>query len=145
MTLDDRNIMPTVGTAATVNHHGHQVVHAVQVHGVAGRVEEPELQREDHPVGQLGVPVQLLHVLEPFQVQGQNHGQLLHSHPFLGLLFAAARFTIIFLFTTQCFCVAEVSQTVGNRCILLHIDRKVKKIFIFATNLKQRRKKKKKD
>lgn len=29
--------------------------------------------------------------------------------PFLGLLFAAARFTIIFLFTTQCFCVAEVS------------------------------------
>lgn len=73
--------LPRLPSPATVNHHGHQVVHAVQVHGVAGRVEEPELQREDHPVGQLGVPVQLLHVLEPFQVQGQNHGQLLHSHP----------------------------------------------------------------
>lgn len=66
---------------AAVHHHGHQVVHAVQVHGVAGRVEEPELQREDHPVRQLGVSVQLLHVLEPLQVQGQDHGQLFHSHP----------------------------------------------------------------
>lgn len=29
--------------------------------------------------------------------------------PFLGLLLAAASFTIILLFTTQCFCVAEIS------------------------------------
>lgn len=50
---------------AAVNHHRDQVVHAVQVHRIAGGVEEPEFQGEDHSVGQLGVPVQLLHVLEP--------------------------------------------------------------------------------
>ena len=50
---------------ATVNHHSDQVVHAVQVHGVTGGVEEPEFQREDHPVRELGVPVELFHVLEP--------------------------------------------------------------------------------
>lgn len=65
-------------------------------------------------------------------MQGQNHGQLCHSHPFLGLLCAAAHVTIVCLFAAQCFCVANVSQTVGNRCILRHIDRKVKKIFTFA-------------
>ena len=27
----------------------------------------------------------------------------------------------------------------GHRCILLHINRKVKKIFIFAANLKQKK------
>lgn len=27
----------------------------------------------------------------------------------------------------------------GNRCVLLHINRKVKKIFIFAANLKQKK------
>ena len=29
----------------------------------------------------------------------------------------------------------------GNRCVLLHINRKVKKIFIFAANLKQKKEK----
>lgn len=32
----------------------------------------------------------------------------------------------------------------GDGCILLHVDRKIKKIFIFATNLKPPQKKKKK-
>ena len=66
---------------AAVHHHGHQVVHAVQVDGVSGRVEEAQLQREDDAVGQLGVALQLLHVLEPLQVQRQDHGQPLHTHP----------------------------------------------------------------
>ena len=62
-------------------HHRDQVVHAVQVDCIAGGVEEPEFQREDHSVRELGVPVELLHVLEPLEVQGQNHGQLFDPHP----------------------------------------------------------------
>lgn len=65
---------------ATVNHHGHQVVHPVGVGGIPRGVEEPQLQGEHHPVAQLGVAVQLVHVLEPLQVQSQDHGQLLHPH-----------------------------------------------------------------
>ena len=66
---------------AAVHHNSHQVVHAVQVDGVSGRVEEAQLQRENDAVGQLGVAVQLLHVLKPLQVQRQDHGQPLHTHP----------------------------------------------------------------
>ena len=66
---------------AAVHHNSHQVVHAVQVDGVSGRVEEAQLQRENDAVGQLGVAVQLVHVLEPLEVQRQDHGQLLHPHP----------------------------------------------------------------
>lgn len=56
---------PRLPSPATVNHYSNQVVHAVQVHGITGGVEEPQFQWEDHAVGQLGVPVELLHVLEP--------------------------------------------------------------------------------
>lgn len=65
MTFHDGDVMPTVRTTSTVNDDSNQVIHAVQVDSIAGGVEEPELQREDHPVRQLGVPVELLHVLEP--------------------------------------------------------------------------------
>lgn len=65
MTFHDGDVMPTVRTTSTVNDDSNQVIHAVQVDSITGGVEEPELQREDHPVRQLGVPVELLHVLEP--------------------------------------------------------------------------------
>ena len=61
--------------------HGHQVVHAVGVGGVPGRVEEAELQREDDAIGQLGVAVQLVHVFKALQVEGEDHRELLHPHP----------------------------------------------------------------
>lgn len=66
---------------ATVYDHGHQVVHAVRVGGVAGCVEEAKLQGEDDPVGQFGVAVELVHVLKALQVEGEDHRQLLYSHP----------------------------------------------------------------
>lgn len=66
---------------ATVHHHGHQVVQPLRVGGVSGRVEEAELQGEDDAIGQLGVALQLLHVLEALQVQRQDHRQLLDAHP----------------------------------------------------------------
>lgn len=53
---------------STVNNYSHQVVHAIQIDGVAGGVEEPQLQGKHDPVGQLRVPVQLLHVLESLEV-----------------------------------------------------------------------------
>lgn len=72
---------PCPPSPAAVYHHRDQVVHAVQVYCITGGVEEPEFQWEDHSVRELGVPMELLHVLEPLEVQGQNHGQLFDSHP----------------------------------------------------------------
>lgn len=66
---------------AAVHDNGHQVVHAVGVGGVPRRVEKAELQREDDAIGQLGVAVQLVHVLKALQVQGEDHRQLFYSHP----------------------------------------------------------------
>ena len=65
----------------TMHHYSNQVVEALGVGGVAGRVEEAELEGEDDAVGQLGVALKLLHVLKALEVQGQDHGQLLHTHP----------------------------------------------------------------
>ena len=48
----------------TVHYHSHEVIHAVRVGGISRGVEEPQLQREDHAVGQLGVAMQLVHVLK---------------------------------------------------------------------------------
>ncbi len=66
---------------ATVNNHSHEIIHAIQVNCICRRVEQTELQRENHSIGELGVAMQLLHVLEPLQVQRQDHGKLLHTHP----------------------------------------------------------------
>ena len=64
-----------------MHHHGDQVVEPLGIGGVPGGVEEAELQGEDDAIGQLGVALQLLHVLKALQVQSQDHRQLLHTHP----------------------------------------------------------------
>lgn len=64
-----------------MHHHGDQVIEPLRIGGVPGGVEETELQREDNAIGQLGVALQLLHVLKALQVQSQNHWQLLYTHP----------------------------------------------------------------
>lgn len=66
---------------STVYNDSHQVVHAVGVGGVPGRVEEAELQGEDNTIGQFGVAVQLVHVFKALQVEGEDHRELLHPHP----------------------------------------------------------------
>lgn len=118
---------------ATVHHHGDQVVQPLRVGGVSRGVEEAELQGEDDAIGQLGVALQLLHVLEALQVQRQDHRQLLDAHPakpdarvrrragsggqkkgpllpLVRLLLASTFFTVVFVFAAQCFCVAEPSE-----------------------------------
>lgn len=67
--LKDSTILP-----ATVHDNSHQVVHAVWVGGVPGRVEETEFQGEDDAVGQFGVAVELVHVFKALQVEGEDHG-----------------------------------------------------------------------
>lgn len=64
-----------------MHHHSNQVVQPLGIGGVSGGVEETELQGEDNAIRQLGVSLQLLHVLKALQVQSQNHRQLLHTHP----------------------------------------------------------------
>ena len=44
-------------------------------------IKQPEFQRKDNTVGQLGISIQLFHILEPLEVQCQYMRQLLHSHP----------------------------------------------------------------
>lgn len=48
----------------TVHYHSHKVIETVRVGGVTGGIEEPQLQREDHTVGQFGVAMQLVHILK---------------------------------------------------------------------------------
>ena len=64
-----------------MHHHGDQVVEPLRIGGVPGGVEEAELQGEDDAIGQLGVALQLLHVLKALQVQSQDHWQFLYTHP----------------------------------------------------------------
>ncbi len=68
-------------TPPTMHHHGDQVVEPLRIGGVPGGVEEAELQGEDDAIGQLGVALQLLHVLKALQVQSQDHWQFLDTHP----------------------------------------------------------------
>ena len=58
-------------------------------------VEEFELPREDHSVGELGVALTVLHVLEAFEVKGQNLGQLLDPQSLGGLLLATALLAVV--------------------------------------------------
>lgn len=64
-----------------MHHHGDQVVKPLRIGGVPGGVEEAELQGEDDAIGQLGVSLQLLHVLKALEVQSQDHWQFLYTHP----------------------------------------------------------------
>lgn len=65
--------------------------------------------------------VAIVHVLEAFQVQRQDNWQLLHAHPLLSLLIAATVVALEFIITAQRLRVAEASQTVRNRRVLVHV------------------------
>lgn len=52
-----------------MHHYGDEVVKPFGVGRVSGRVEEAELQREDHAVAKLSVALKLLHVFKSLQVQ----------------------------------------------------------------------------
>lgn len=47
-----------------VHYHSHKVIETVGVGGVTGGIKEPQLQREDHAIGQFGVAMQLVHILK---------------------------------------------------------------------------------
>lgn len=53
-----------------MHHHGDEVVQPFRIGRVSGRVEEAELQREDHAVAELSVALELLHVFKSLQMQG---------------------------------------------------------------------------
>lgn len=48
----------------TVHNHSHKVIETVRVGSVTRGIEEPQLQREDHTIGQFGVAMQLVHILK---------------------------------------------------------------------------------
>lgn len=53
----------------------------------------------------LNVPVVLFHVFESLQVEGEDHGQLLYTHPLLRFLVAATVITFKFVLAAQRFSV----------------------------------------
>jgi len=62
----------------------------------------------------MGVPVELLHVLETLEMQGQDHGQLLHPHSLLGLLVTAAVVALELVVRAKGLRVAKAPQAVRN-------------------------------
>lgn len=134
MTFYNANVMATVWTGTAVYDHRHEIVQPVRIDCIVGRIKQPQLEREHDTVGNFDVPVVLLHVLEPFQVQGQYHGQLLNAHPFLCLLIAATVITFEFVITTQRFGVAEATQAVRYAGVLVHVHLQIEKVLVLAAN-----------
>jgi hypothetical protein len=54
---------------------------------------------------------------------------------YLCFLVTAAVVTLELVITAQCFCVTKALQTVGDAGVLVDINLKIKKIFIFTTHL----------
>lgn len=134
MTLYDADVVSTVGSAPAVYHHSDQIVKPIGVNGVIRSIEEPQFERKDDAVRDLDVPVVLFHVLEAFQVQSEDHGQLLDPHPLLRLLVTAAVITLEFIITTQGLCITETPQTVGNTRVLFYVDLEVEEVLVFAAD-----------
>lgn len=82
----------------------------------------------------LDVPVVLLHVLEALELQREDHRQLLHAHPLLRLLVAAAVITLKFIITTEGFRVAEAPQAVRDGRVLVHVHLQVEEVLVFAAD-----------
>ncbi len=53
-----RNLPPTV------HHYSHQVVQSLRVGSITRGVKEPQLQREDYTIRELGVAMKLVHILK---------------------------------------------------------------------------------
>lgn len=82
----------------------------------------------------LDVPVVLLHVLEPLEMEREYHRQLLHPHPLLRLLVTTTVIALELILTTQCLCVAEAAQAVRDARVLLHVHLQVEEMFVDAAH-----------
>lgn len=96
------------------------------------RIEQSKLEREHNSMRDFDVPIVLLHVLEAFELEGQDHRQLLHSHPLLGFLVATAIVTLKFIITAKGFGIAEASEAMSDRGVLIDVDLQVEEVFVFA-------------
>lgn len=82
----------------------------------------------------LDVPVVLLHILEPFQVQRKYRGQFFDSHPLLGLLVTSTVITLELIFTTQCLCITETAQAMRDARVLLDVHLQIEEMFVYTTD-----------
>lgn len=82
----------------------------------------------------LNMAIVLLHVLEALQVQRQDHGQLLHAHPLLGLLVAAAVVALELVIAAQRLRVAEAAQAVRDGRVLVHVHLQVEEVLVLAAH-----------
>lgn len=98
------------------------------------RIEQAQLQRKDHPMRHLNMPIILLHILEALQVQCQYHWQLLHAHPLLGLLVAAAVVALELVVAAQRLRVAEAAQAMRDAGVLIDIHLQIEEVLILAAH-----------
>lgn len=80
------------------------------------------------------VSIILLHVLEAFKMQRQNHRQFLDTHSLLCLLVATTIVTLKLIVAAKRFRIAEASQAMCYACILVNINLQIEKMFILTAN-----------
>lgn len=83
-------------------------------------------------MGHFDVPVVLFHVLEALKVQRQDERQLLHPHPLLRLLVAAAVVALELVVIAQSLRVTEALQTMSDARVLtdVHLEHPVITILV---------------
>lgn len=82
----------------------------------------------------LDVAIVLFHILEALELQREDHRQLLDPHPLLSLLVRAAVITLKFIITTEGFGVAEASEAMSDRRVLINVHLEIEKVFVFAAD-----------
>jgi hypothetical protein len=77
-------------------------------------IEKLEFPWKHHTVAELNKLVELLHILEPLQVESQDQRQFLYSQSLGGLLFTAALLAIVLGLRTQSLVGTEHFEAVGE-------------------------------
>lgn len=134
VTLDNAYVMATIRARAAVYDDCGQIVEPIRIDSVVRGVEQPQLKRKDHPMRHLDMPIELLHVLEALQVQGQYHGQLLDAHSLLRLLVATAVVALELVVRAKGFRVAEAAQAMRDRRVLVHVHLQIEEVLVLAAH-----------
>lgn len=126
--------MATIWSGTAVDNHSGQIVETIRIHCIIGGVKEPQFQWKHNAMRDLDVPIKLLHVLEALEMQGQDHGQLLYTHPLLRLLITAAIVALELVVRAQGLRVAEAPQAVRNRGVLVNVHLEIEEILVLAAH-----------
>ncbi|RUS78903.1 hypothetical protein EGW08_013346, partial [Elysia chlorotica] len=140
MAFYNADIVPTIWSRSTVHHHSHKVIQSLRIKGITKNtycIKKAKLKRKDNSMRDFNVAIEMLHILEPLQVECKNLRQFFHTHSEKqnknsNFLFAATDLAVVLVFSAQCLCAAEHTEAMCYRRILKHINTQIKEIFIFT-------------